>query len=76
MILKLDWSQNGPNTELIMSRDKYDMLGEQLMNSIYRAFALLNHNLVFERATQKFISANKSSDGIVQMKVRWTLDEK
>ena len=47
MILKLNWSQNGSNTdELIMSRDRYDVLGEQLVNLFNRAFASLNHNLV------------------------------
>lgn len=51
MILKLSWSQNGPNTELIMSRDRHDTLEpawEQLVNLINTAFASLNHNLIFE----------------------------
>ena len=54
------------------------MLGEQLVSFIIRAFVSLNYNLVFERATQKFISANKNSYayGTAQIKVWWTLDEK
>ena len=69
MILKLNWSQNGTNTdEFIMSRDRCVIFGEQLVNLINKDFASLNHNLVFERAIQKFMSANRKSDGTVQMK--------
>ena len=71
MILKLNWSQNGTNTELIIKRDWHDMLEEQLVSFIIRAFVSLNYNLVFERATQKLISANKNSYayGTAQIKV-------
>ena len=58
-----------------MNSDWPDMLGEQVI-FIIRAFVSLNYNLVFERTTQKFISANKNSYGNVQMKVWWKLDEK
>ena len=68
MILKLNWSKNGTNTEFIIKRDWHDMLGEQLVSFIIRAFVSLNYNF-FERATQKSIKANKTSYGTLQIKV-------
>ena len=68
MILKLNWSRIGTNTDLIIKRDWHDMLGEQLMSFFIRAFVSQNYNF-FERANQEFISANKNSYGTLQMKV-------
>ena len=54
MILKLNWSQNGTNTELIIERDWHDIMmyaWGTISELIFRAFVSLNCNLVFERAT-------------------------